>query len=449
MDFKYIVTTALYLLGLVFTGIVYNSIVPIIVSVLLLLLTSITVKLFSKNSKIFYSTFQVYCILTFWHGISSLYGLDMHGPDALYFYEMGISGLSIDEMLKIENGAAISIFGLTYSIFSYIGIQPAYYIGSMLNVMLMTISFVTGYRILSILTSVTRRKFFWYRVLYITSGMFMLFATIHLRAAIILLSFSLLVLFWTSVLEKISIKKLIIISLLTILTIPYFKLLRTEFYLVPIIVMLTAYFSIFFGSVSKNIKITLTIILFLSIVFAILIAYKGAASFFEIFNSVFEYGVSSYKEGAILEGKGNSLGSALIVQQPTSLRVFIGTIYLFLSPFPFYNGIFSSNAYHFFKSLHAIQMIFVFPYFLLTLINILKNNILKDTSALFIAILFIGFSVSVAITSLDTRHHGIFLLLMYVLIVAYGPNWRKYKDFLSMYVIAIIILIGMHTVLKL
>ncbi len=213
--------------------------------------------------------------------------------------------------------------------------------------------------------------------------------------------------------------------------------------------MATAYFSIFFSNVSKNIKKKLTFILFLSVVFILAFIYKGTVGFVDNLDSVFSYGIDSYKEGAILEGGDSSLGNTLIVQQATYLRVFIGTIYLYLSPFPFYNGLFSSSAYHFFKSLHAMQMIFVLPYFLLTLINILKNNILKNSPTLFITTLFIGFTMSVAITSLDTRHHGIFLLLMYVLMVAYGPRWSVYKDFLSIYMTAIIVLIVVHTALKL
>lgn len=439
---------ALYFVGIFSNILIYDSISPAIVSLIFAFFVCAIITIFFYKDKLIWPSIQVYCILTFWHGVASAYGLDAHGPDAIDFYEVAISGLSFNEMLLMENGAAILLFGFIYNIFSYIGLQPGHYIGSMLNVMLVTISFIVGYRILSVLTPITRRKFFWYKVLYITSGMFMLFAALHLREALVQLSFTLLVLFWASIIEKPSIKKIIVITLLSIAVASYFKLLRTEFYYIPIVVMASAYLSIFFSDMSKNIKTILATILFLTIVYILASNYQGVASYFDQLNSVVLYGAESYKEGAALESSTGSLGNMLIVQQPLYLRVFIGTIYLFISPFPFYNGLFSSSAYHFFKSIHAMQMIFVLPYFLLTLINMLKNNILKNSTKLFITTLFVGFSVSVAITSLETRHHGVFLLLMYVLMVAYGPRWRVYKDFLLIYVTAITVLITTHAVIK-
>jgi len=447
----------LYFFGICLNILQYDSFYPAVVSLIYaVFVLSVLILFFNKDKIIWPSAVKVYFALTFWHGFASIYAggyFFSHGDDPIKLYELAISEVSINELLLMENGASLSLFKFFYDVFLFINIPSEHFIGSMLNISLVTLSFVVGYKVISLMRPITLKDIHWYRNIYLTSGMFILFAAIHLREALIQLSFILLILLWVSSLENVSLKKIVLISLFTIITIPYFKLLRTEFEFAPIVIILSAYLSLFLSDESKRLKISLIFFIFLSSAFMLFFNYQEVALFYTKFETVGFNGVNSYLAANDLESSSDSLGNNLIMQQPMYIKLFLANAYLFLSPFPFYQGIFSlsndSEAYFLFKSLHALQMIFVVPYFLLTLRNIFKMKYFRNTSTLFLTTLFVGFTSAVALTSLETRHHGIFILLMFILMIIYGPKWREYKGYLLIYLIAIFFLALIYFFLKL
>ena len=433
----------LYLLGLVFLSTSYGSADPIIISILLLLFICFLIRISLRNRSISRSTLQVYCVLTFWSGIASLYGIDTHGPDAIYMYNIATNeSLAIKEILAIENGASLAFFKIVYSVFLFFGVQGEYYIGSLVNIALMTFGYIVGYKILSYIKPPTCKNIVFFRNIYITSGMVFLFSSMHLRGALIQLSIELLVLLWVSVLSKINIRRVVVATLLTLSTVIYFKMLRAEFFYLPIIFIVTAYFVLLSSRVPIRIKVFAAV----SIFFAVLFLLNNNAVYY--FFSSLSHASDGYSYGAELEEKGVSLGKALVVDSHTYLRVFIGFVYLFISPFPFFSGMFSGSAYHLFKALHAFQMVLLIPYFYITLMAIVKTKAFKNPQILFIILIFIGFSASVALTSLETRHHGLFLILMFVLISYVYPKISEYRKYLVVYLLFYLILVAFYTILK-
>lgn len=66
---------------------------------------------------------------------------------------------------------------------------------------------------------------------------------------------------------------------------------------------------------------------------------------------------------AVLDDPANgearqSLGKALVVNQPLPIRAVVGSAYLWVFPVPFWHGFFTGSLYHILKSLHAVFAFF-------------------------------------------------------------------------------------------
>ncbi len=69
---------------------------------------------------------------------------------------------------------------------------------------------------------------------------------------------------------------------------------------------------------------------------------------------------------AVLDDPANgearqSLGKALVVNQPLPIRAVVGSAYLWVFPVPFWHGFFTGSLYHILKSLHAVFAFFSDP----------------------------------------------------------------------------------------
>ena len=107
-----------------------------------------------------------------------------------------------------------------------------------------------------------------------------------------------------------------------------------------------------------------------------------------------------------------SLATILIVNQPIIIRYFLGSVYFIFSPIPFWSGLFSGSYFLFLKSFHVIMMYILVPVFYLQL----RTKYFYLTNRLGLLIIFlVGYS-SIILTSLELRHLGTFIGLLFVFI---------------------------------
>ena len=142
-----------------------------------------------------------------------------------------------------------------------------------------------------------------------------------------------------------------------------------------------------------------------------------------------------YAEVSAGEGAG-SLGNQLIVNQTGVLKALFGSAYLLIFPVPFWSGIFSSAAYHMYKSFNALFMYMVLPLAAVGVWRMLQFRSLQKSPLLFVAFSFAGFTLAIAYTSIENRHLGAFLILLLLLAVVPDLTTRAdrkmYKSALTM-----------------
>jgi hypothetical protein len=103
------------------------------------------------------------------------------------------------------------------------------------------------------------------------------------------------------------------------------------------------------------------------------------------------------------------------VEQPLPLRLPLGTVCLLFSPIPFWAGVGRNSAYHLFLSFNVMVAYLVIPLLIVSIGMLRREPRLRSPQVLFLLFVFLGMAVTVAGSSLETRHLGCFLLPMFVL----------------------------------
>jgi len=155
---------------------------------------------------------------------------------------------------------------------------------------------------------------------------------------------------------------------------------------------------------------------------------------------------NSYQEKANLQDNAvDSLGTRLIVNQPLPIRLFLGIIYLFVFPIPFWHGFQAGTAYHLFKSINVLFFYALIPLLLMSIFQIWKQKIRSQLPLIFLFFSGIGYSLAIAATSLETRHFGSFFLPIFILVLLPDlrmPSTRyKYQVLLKVFLSGVI---GVH-----
>ncbi len=118
----------------------------------------------------------------------------------------------------------------------------------------------------------------------------------------------------------------------------------------------------------------------------------------------------SYGAGADVAG---SLGSSLVVRQPPPIRLVAGSLYLLSQPVPLWNNFrIGMREYHWIKGWEGIFLVWIVPSACVGFMTAVRRVIRKESgasSASFVALYALVTLMAVAMTSLETRHHGQFL----------------------------------------
>jgi hypothetical protein len=164
-------------------------------------------------------------------------------------------------------------------------------------------------------------------------------------------------------------------------------------------------------------------------------------------------GREGYAELARDQHTADSLGMALIWNQPLPVRMVLGSIYLYVFPIPFWSGFQLESVYNVFKSANVVFFYFVLPLLAISILRLIRHKQARSVSVLFMLFLTLGFTLAIAGSSLETRHFGAFLLPIFVL--ATIPDLRErnvrlqYKRYLFVVLSGVIVVHLAWSVLKL
>lgn len=354
-------------------------------------------------------------------GVSSIYILYLgeYQPDAVYFFDMSASldsSVSLFELnAKTNSAAAIFIWGYLYHFAALLGFPREQYVGVILNILIVAYSSVIALKIARLIYGFDPCRFKRLIIFYSSCGLFWIFAGMHLRDASLLLIITLLFYFWVRFLVKpgmnIELFKVVFMTLGCGLLIGLF---RFQFLYVPVAVAIAGLASLInLQSLRRNFRWLFWLIFFVITISAELFYFK----IFENARTIFELTNQSYFEGDSAVNPSGSLGMALIVNQLMVIRLLLGSVYLFVYPIPFWSGFQLESAYSLFKAINVVFFYFVIPLFVITVGQLWRNKAERLPIFLFLLYVSVGFTLAVAGTSLETRHLGVFLAPLFVLLL--------------------------------
>ena len=130
----------------------------------------------------------------------------------------------------------------------------------------------------------------------------------------------------------------------------------------------------------------------------------------------------------------SSLGTTLIVEAPIPIRLILGSIYLYVFPIPFWAELQINSLYHIFKFLNLIYFYFFVPLVILSIFYFFKLKRNRSLINYFLLFSIIGFTASIALTSLETRHLGQFLpFLMLFSLIPPLENKVEYLNYFKIF----------------
>lgn len=120
----------------------------------------------------------------------------------------------------------------------------------------------------------------------------------------------------------------------------------------------------------------------------------------------------SYSGGSLATNREGSLGVSLIVNQPPPVKAIVGSLYLFVQPIPLW-GYFQQglDEYLWIKGYHGLFTVVIFPSLILGIFMCIRRSggVDENTALGRYLVIYLCLSTAlVAMTSLETRHHGQF-----------------------------------------
>lgn len=347
---------------------------------------------------------------------------DLQG-DALWFYEMSTvegGSLALQSLAVLHEGAlAILVWRGVYNAIATLGFPREPYIGILVNITVVALTGVVALKMARQVYGEDPYRFQRLTLLFAACGLLWLFAGIHLRDAIVLLAVTALSFVWLHFLARpglgLRLLQVVGASLGGALVL---GLLRSEFLFVPIGMATAAVAALMLGRKSERKQLVAYVLVMLGLAATwVLIAVFGEAIMMALL-----MGQQGYLEHAAGHHGSDSLGMALILNQPGPIRLVFGTIYLFVFPIPFWSGFQLESAYRLFVSLNVLFFYLLIPALVLAGARLWKDRAQRTPALLFVFFLSFGFSLAIGSTSLETRHLGAFLAPLFVL--ALLPDFR-------------------------
>ncbi len=343
--------------------------------------------------------------------------------DAANFFRLAsqlADGWSLAKIASITEGAAaVVLWRGAFDFMALLGFPRLQYIGIFVNVLLVALSGVVALKMARLVYGEDVLRFRRLILLFSACGLFWLFSGTLYRDSVVLLGVSTLALAWLYFLKRpdLSFRFSLIVASSLVAT-AYFGFMRQEFVFVPTAMMMAALTALLIGNSTRDYRAITYLLIFVGlIVSGWFLVYKG-----EILQLYLSRGLDGYVEAAIKQHEAGSLGVSLIVSQPMIIRLPLAFIYLFVFPIPFWTGFQFESSYHLYKSFNVIYFYFVIPLLVLASCRLWTDKSFRSPAILFLFFVLIGFTMAIAGTSLETRHHGAFFAPLFLLALA--PDFR-------------------------
>ena len=446
-------------LGGMINALAYSSLQPIILSLLLLVFFVAMFAFIPSCSfyerKIFIRTFSVGWMMA---GVAAIY-VNLLGDsfqltsDPGWFFNMSSSLTGDRSLLEVskqtEGSLAVIIWGSIYDLLSLIGFDRARFVGVLFNVLMVALAGVLAIKSARKIFGDDPNRLKRMILLFASCGLFWLFASIHLRDALVLLIVMLLVYAWLVFLVKPALNSsLFFVVLLCVAGSVFLYFLRAEFVFVPAGMAMAATTALIFGHNIDRSKLAAYMFAAISLIAALMFVVL----YVDDFQQYLSQGKEGYQQLASSLSNEDSLGMTLIVNQPLPLRLVLGSMYLFVFPIPFWSGFQLDSVYHLFKSFNVLYFYFVIPLVALSMWQLISSRSVRKVTILFVLFLSIGFTFAVAATSLETRHFGAFLVP--ILLVALLPDLQdrairlRYFQLLILMMLAVVLVHLVWVIIK-
>jgi hypothetical protein len=400
----------------------YLSLLPIIVA-MLFYAAGVAMLLWPKvggvhERRIFSRVFAVGFVMAGVAAAYAAYRADPYqlGSDAATFFRMAAgsttAGLTLDDLGGLSGALAVKLWAAVYDLFAALGFPRERYVGVSLNITAVALAGVIGVKMCRQVFGDDPNRFGRLTLLYAACGIFWLFAALHLRDAVMLLAVTGLAYAWLHFLAKPDLGfRLLQIVIASITAALFIGFLRTQFVFVPLAMAAVAVASLTVGRKDKRNRR----VAYVLVVIGVAVAGALLVALGEEIQLALLLGQEIYMDLAAEEHGAGSLGMILIANQPLPIRLSMGSVYLFMFPIPFWSGFQLESAYHLFKSFNVLFFYFVLPLLALAIRQLWKHEEQRSPALLFVLLLSIGLTVSIAATSMETRHLGAFLTPVFVL----------------------------------
>jgi len=189
--------------------------------------------------------------------------------------------------------------------------------------------------------------------------------------------------------------------------------------------ILIAFICWFFNNRRINTK---RIILILLIPLILLFTYKYLQKYYSLSSDITSKISEGYASWGKIRNRSGSLGMALVVNQPTPIKLVLGSGYMMLFPSPFWAGIScGASEYHLIKTWQALYKILIMPLVLVAFLMLaqkLRKEFKKPGPFFFLACYALLSLMAVVLITLETRHLGQFFPAF--ILIAAIPDTRNY-----------------------
>lgn len=338
--------------------------------------------------------------------------------------DIGLEALS----RRTEGSFAVLIWNWAYRLCDNLGLGHEPYIGICINIIAMAGAGALASKILYYISGNNPKKYLYMYLLFSLNGLFILFAVTHLRDSLVCFFVTLFSLFWIKYLVSRSSANLFLLIPTSILCGFVMRYLRAEFQFLPIGLFAAAVVSLMFsrdGTATQR-----TWLRILGIVSALgLIVLLGV--FKEQIEEALWNGNQGYHAEAVGQSSGDSLGLALVSNQPLPIRLIVGPMYVLLMPVPFWAGFAKATVYQIGKSLAVLFCYWLVPRLVFQAVYLVKEKHARSAPVLFLVCVFLEFLLAVSATSLENRHIAAFMPLIFVAILAGPATPRNYHHMLT------------------
>lgn len=352
--------------------------------------------------------------------------------DAYHFYNFVLNGnIPTDlEILrrKSEGALAIFIWDWCYWLAHEFGAGNGAYVGVVVNILMMAGTGVVAARMLTAISGSDPEKCMKLFLAFSLNGLFLIFAVTHIRDAFVCFSVAFFTYFWVRYLVVRTLGSLVIVIATSVVCAVTMLYLRFEFQFLPIGLLGAAVAALMIGDGGTKSQ---------RVWFRILGAVAGLSlltlllAFGEDLRSSLVGGGEGYSAGAVRKAADDSLGLALIVNQPLPIRLIAGPAYSLLMPLPVWIGLEMGTIYHMGKSLGALFSYFFVPAVLTRILCMIKASGQRPASVIFLMTVFTVFLLAISVTSLENRHVAAFMPLAIVAVFSRPSGDSLYNKIYS------------------